>query len=325
LPVICFFGTIVGVENRIRALLHEDAFASQPIRFIILDLSKVDGIDFSAAEAFPRINRILSMRDVQMLMSGMSLNGSIRKSLYNVGLLSEDDGVEVFEDLNSALEFCENDLLKTLYHYGDPASPPDSNTTILDVPEPKKPQFPEEAVFSSPRRDHLRKMAATTLREQQNSMPNKNAEQYEQPLQLMLFAFYSFSSKDASFWRRVTPFFARRVYGQGTTLYSRGDPADGFYILQKGILRAEYALDQGTYSELIVSGTTCGELPFFSGTARTSTTTADTDCTTWVLNESKWERMQNEEPDVAQELLKISLKLTGERMDAITKYMLTSG
>ncbi|MCJ1380495.1 hypothetical protein MMC17_003600 [Xylographa soralifera] len=315
-----FFGTIVGVENRIRALLHEDAFASQPIRFIILDLSKVDGVDFSAAEAFPRINRILNMRDVQMLMSGMSLNGSIRTSLYNVGLLREDDGVEVFEDLNSALEFCENDLLKILYHYGDPASPPEPNTIVVDIPEPTKPQFPGEIVFNSPRRDHLRNMAATTLREQQKSMPTKNAEEYEQPLQLMLFAFYSFSSKDASFWTRVTPFFTQREYSQGTTLYSRGDPADGFYILQTGILRAEYTLDQGTFSELIVSGTTCGELPFFSGTTRTSTTTADTDCVTWVLNETKWEKMQTEEPDIAQELLKISLKLTSERMDAITKY-----
>ena len=127
------FGTIVGVENCIRALLHEDTFTSQPIRFIILDLSKVDGVDFSAAEAFPRINRILNMRDVQMLMSGMSVNGSIRKSLYNVGLLREDDGVEVFEDLNSALEFCENDLLKSLYHYGDPANPPEPNAIVVGM------------------------------------------------------------------------------------------------------------------------------------------------------------------------------------------------
>ncbi|MCJ1439020.1 hypothetical protein MMC27_008410 [Xylographa pallens] len=316
-----FFGTIVGVENCIRALLHEDAFASQPIRFIILDLSKVDGVDFSAAEAFPRINRILNMRDVQMLMSGMSLNGSIRKSLYNVGLLREDDGVEVFEDLNSALEFCENDLLKSLYHYGDPANPPEPDAIVVDIPEPIKPQFPGEIIYNSPRRDHLRNMAATTLREQQKSMPNKNVEQYEQPLQLMLFAFYNFSSKDASFWTRVAPFFTQREYGHGTTLYSRGSRADGFYILQTGILRAEYTLDQGTFSELIVSGTTCGELPFFSGTTRTSTTTADTDCVTWVLNKTKWEKLQKEEPDIAQELLKISLKLTSERMDAITKYL----
>ena len=201
-------------------------------------------------------------------------------------------------------------------------SPFEKSTKLCtDIPEPIKPQVSGEVITNSPRREHLRNMAATTLREQQKSMPNKNVEQYEQPLQLMLFAFYNFSSKDASFWTRVTPFFTQCEYGQGTTLYSRGNRADGFYILQTGILRAEYTLDQGTFSELIVSGTTCGELPFFSGTTRTSTTTADTDCVTWVLNETKWETLQKEEPDIAQELLKISLKLTSERMDAITKLL----
>lgn len=111
-----------------------------------------------------------------------------------------------------------------------------------------------------------------------------------------------------------------------STLYHRGDPANGFYLLEKGILKADYDLQQGQYTELIVERTTCGELPFFSGTERTSTTTAERDCVTWLLDEASWTRMQREEPDLAQELLKISLKLTSERMDAITSYMLlTSG
>ena len=85
-------------------------------------------------------------------------------------------------------------------------------------------------------------------------------------------------------------------------------------------------LPQGKLTELIVAGTTCGELPFFSGTQRTSTTSADRDCIVWMLDEDRWQDIQKNQPDVAQELLKISLKLTSERMDAITKYMLlTSG
>lgn len=85
------------------------------------------------------------------------------------------------------------------------------------------------------------------------------------------------------------------------------------------MLKAEYRLQQGTLSELILAGTTCGELPFFSGTNRTSTTKADTDCVTWVLNEENWEKLKDREGDVTRELLQISLKLTSERMDAITK------
>lgn len=190
---------------------------------------------------------------------------------------------------------------------------------LIDIPVPANSQFPNETIFSSPRRDQLRRGATKALREQQDAMPHKNLEQYEQPMQLLLLAFASVSSKDEAFWRGAIPFLQRQDYARGVTLYSRGDPADAFYILKSGLLRAEYVLDQGTFSELIVSGTTCGELPFFSGTARTSTTTADTDCVTWVLNARKWERMQNQEPALAQEMLKISLKLTSERMDAITK------
>ena len=85
------------------------------------------------------------------------------------------------------------------------------------------------------------------------------------------------------------------------------------------MLKAKYELPQGKYSELIVAGTTCGELPFFSGTVRTSMTLAPTDCVTWVLDEGSWRELQENERDVAQELLKLSLKLTSERMDAITK------
>ena len=110
------FGTIVGVENKIRALLGDDSFSTQPIRFLVLDLSKVDGVDFSAAEAFTRINRLLCVRDVKMIVCGFSLDSSVGKALFNVGLLDGPDMVQSHEDLNSALESCENDLLKAFYH-----------------------------------------------------------------------------------------------------------------------------------------------------------------------------------------------------------------
>lgn len=133
------------------------------------------------------------------------------------------------------------------------------------------------------------------------------------------------STQPESLWRRTVPYFVRRTYPVGSVLYRRGEHADGFYLLEKGILKAEYNLQQGKFTELIVERTTCGELPFFSGTERTSTTTAERDCVAWLLDEASWARMQKEEPEVAQELLKISLKLTSERMDAITKYMLLTG
>lgn len=108
-----FFGTIVGVEKQIRALLDD---SQQPIRLLILDLYNVDGVDYSAAEAFTRINRILNGKGVQLVICGFAINGKMGKSLGSVGLFNEADHVQYFQSLNSALEYCENELLKIFYY-----------------------------------------------------------------------------------------------------------------------------------------------------------------------------------------------------------------
>jgi SulP family sulfate permease len=51
---------------------------------------------------------------------------------------------------------------------------------------------------------------------------------------------------------------------------------------------------------------------------------AERDSITWRLDAKSWHEMQAHDPDVAQELLEISLRLTKERMDAVTSYILTT-
>lgn len=80
----------------------------------------------------------------------------------------------------------------------------------------------------------------------------------------------------------------------------------------------------GGFSESIVAGTTCGELPFFSGTERTATVVAETEVKVWVLDGEAWARMQEEWGEGARELLKVALGLTKERVDAVVGYVLTS-
>lgn len=124
-----FFGTIVGVEKEIRKLLSE-SFQTQRIRFLVLDLYNVDGVDFSAAEAFTRISRILNAKEVKMIVCGFSMEGEMGQSLCNVGLFDSEDAVQYFESLNSALEYCENHLLKAFYEHQQNAltqSDPETN------------------------------------------------------------------------------------------------------------------------------------------------------------------------------------------------------
>jgi len=113
------------------------------------------------------------------------------------------------------------------------------------------------------------------------------------------------------------PYLRRAEFPSGAVLFRRGERAEGFYLIESGILRAEYDLPQGWLFESIVAGTTCGELPFFSETDRTATCVVEMDCVVWLMDEESWGRLQRDEPDVARELLRISLKLTSERMNVM--------
>ncbi|CZT01608.1 related to sulfate transporter [Rhynchosporium agropyri] len=317
-----FFGTIVSVEDRIKGLIEEEAFHQRPIRFLVFDLTHVTGIDYSAAEAFNRLSRILGLKNVTLLMSGIRDESDIGRGLRATGVGDGANEVKMFEDLNSALESCENELLKTLYASRDARAIRNATTPHLDAPvRPRSGSHTFDTQFSSPRRGHLLRAATTTL---DNTSGESRFLNFKEPLRLILQTFQGLTDKNEDFWFNSLPFFVKKSYPAGTTLYKRGEQAKGFYLLEDGILRAEYDLPQGRYFESIVAGTTCGELPFFSETDRTATVQAERDCVTWLMDRECWEKLQKEEPAVAQELLRISLKLTSERMSAITSYVLTT-
>jgi sulfate permease, SulP family len=319
-----FFGTIVSVETRIRALIEDEAFHERPIRFLVFDLWHVTGIDYSAAEAFSRLNRVFSRKGVTLVMSGVNAEGPLGLSLRAVGVGQDGNSIEVrmFGDLNSALESCENDLLKAFYASKETRVSRISPVTHLDVPgKGRTSSHTFDTQFSSPRHNQLQQVATATL----NDSPiEARYQNFRQPLRLLLQTFQGLTDKNEDFWFRILPFFTKKEVSAGTILYHRGESATGFFLLENGILRADYELPQGRYFESIVAGTTCGELPFFSETTRTATVQAERDCVTWLLDRGNWEKLQREEPDIAKEMLRISLKLTSERMNAITSYVLTT-
>lgn len=128
--VVVFFGTITKVEEEIRKLLDIAAWESNPIRFLsksrrtlhlhprltrplVVDFALVPGLDFSSAEAFVRLQRLLSQKDVLLILCGANPDGLVGRALQAVDLWADQEGtrVEVFDGLNSALEWCENAYL----------------------------------------------------------------------------------------------------------------------------------------------------------------------------------------------------------------------
>lgn len=318
-----FFGTIVSVEERIRDLIDDKAFNNRPIRYLVFDLSHVTGIDYSATEAFSRINRIFSLKGVTIVMSGVKAESTIGLSLRRSELGEGENQVKLFSDLNSALESCENELLKAFYASREARITRNPASSTVDVPRQDKPSYTMDTQFSSPRRNHLHQVAHKTLDETEGSMQPK-WQNFKEPLRLILQTFQGLTDKNEDFWFRVVPYFTRKEYLAGTALYHRGQPANGFYLIEEGILRAQYEIPQGRYFESIVAGTTCGELPFFSETDRTATVQAERDTVAWVMNRENWDKLRKADAEVAQEIFQITLKLTKERMDSITSYVLTT-
>lgn len=207
-----FFGTIVSVEAYMRSLIEEDKFQEDLTSFIIVDFAHVTDVDFSSSEGFLRINRILARKHVKMIISGISFSSKVGLALQNVGLFDVEKSDEdcppprVYEDLNMALEACENELLESFYIHqrggqgskriptppkaiaesSSPVSAEGGEDTSLHV-NPLDPQW------QSPRRGARYLAAETTMREQNGahptlpalSMPSSSSSSPSQtPLQL---------------------------------------------------------------------------------------------------------------------------------------------
>lgn len=328
-----FFGTIVSVEEKIRQLIADDEFERRPIKFLILDLRHVTGLDYSAGEAFSTVSRLLAAKRIALVISGVDMEGPLGRDLRTVGLgtSSKDAEVSFCPNLNAALESCENELLHTFYTSQEAIrTSRTAAPTSLDVPAAKTKHLDAADLLdansallaTSPRRSHLHQAARESLTHREVARLSR-WQNFKEPLRLMLQIFHDLSDKNEDFWVRAKDAFVRRELRQGEILFRTGEPATGFYLVEDGILRAEYDLPQGWLHESIVAGTTCGELPFFGETERTATVSAERDCVVWAMDREGWDALQRKEPEVAKEVLRISLKLTSERMSSITSYVLT--
>jgi len=102
------------VEETARELFDHAKWNQNPIRFLVVDLSLVLGVDLSAAEAFVRLQRLLAIKSVTLVLCGFKHGSPVGDALQSVDLFDAPN-VEVFSNINEAIEWTENAYLKAWF------------------------------------------------------------------------------------------------------------------------------------------------------------------------------------------------------------------
>ena len=103
-----FFGTAYGFYEHVKLRITERA--ADPVKYLILDFKAVRGFDYSTVQDFKKLKRFTDRHGIDLLLSQV---------LPHLQLLLADGGIAerkpdqppLFDDLDHALEWCENALL----------------------------------------------------------------------------------------------------------------------------------------------------------------------------------------------------------------------
>ncbi|RIB23916.1 sulfate transporter family-domain-containing protein [Gigaspora rosea] len=326
-----FFGTINGVEKEIRRILTYSEWRRNPIRFLILDLNLVNGLDFSAAEAFFRIQRLLQVKHVYLVFCGATYNSEVGKALRAIGMwrdepYSSNNFLLIYENFNEALEQCENLLLQAYYERAASRQ----LITNQDAVQPIQNGIPENALdISSPRNNTIMNVGMDVLTGINIIIfdPKPSSKKKIRPTSILMDAFEDMTDQKEdyleNFFNRLAPYFHETPVPTGVILWFQGDAPDCVYLVERGILRATWRATEDDPSrpvESILPGTLAGEIGFFTGRKRDATLVADSDCILWKMKNEDFDSLLAKDPNTANAFMRLALNFSAERLIAMTYY-----
>lgn len=100
-----FFGSVSSLTTAIMNVLRSDA-----TRYILVDFRNVSGFDVSSVNNFVRLGQRISSRNIVFVLAG--LPDRFQDLLTQIGGAELVQSCMAFSDLNSALEWCEDDIIR---------------------------------------------------------------------------------------------------------------------------------------------------------------------------------------------------------------------
>ncbi|PCH34769.1 hypothetical protein WOLCODRAFT_78960 [Wolfiporia cocos MD-104 SS10] len=313
-----FFGTITHVEETIRTLVDGPAWHQSPMRFLVLDLTLVAGVDMSAAEAFVRIQRLLASKRVVLVFCGVGMESNVGKSLSNVGLF-DTEGVESFSTFNDALEWTENVYLRTWFS----AQKTEPRKVVLPGRQDDILAF-QQSLTATPRRSQLLDAGWNTIA-REHLPPDADIADAPEPYNTLVKAFASYGPIDRVQFAPLLSYLERVCLPAGAVLWRQGDSPDGMYLVEAGVLRAVYAFNAHTppTEESMVPGTLAGELSALSGLPRNATCVVEREAVLWKLSTENLARLEVEQSVLAREFTRLVLKAAKLDYDILISALAT--
>jgi SulP family sulfate permease len=357
-----FFGSIGGLEERIRNMFEVANYRKQPIKYLILDLNNVLTFDFSATEGFKRIRNLLMERNCYFILSSVKEDGksNIVESLKFSGLWETEEHqekIQMFNTLNSALEWCENRFLKNYKDFTITAQSKHmsignniNNNRVKKLPVAggvfENYSTSQSPIIGTPR--HVQFMNAARKYKQNEQLDrdlilskidschnNNNTTQHirkgsqstmKQPLYLILQIMQGLSTRhDDKFWSKLIPYLKKQTYKPGDDIYDKNSNQPRLFFFESGLIDFQIKFNDLKFtinsSELPL--TMFGDI-IITNSDRSIKYTANTSCVVWILGSKFLEKLKADNSEVYEELLAVFVRVSSQRFESITSNILIS-
>ncbi|EDO15931.1 hypothetical protein Kpol_480p18 [Vanderwaltozyma polyspora DSM 70294] len=350
---VLFFGTIISIEEKIDKLLEisDKDPSKRRIKYLILDFKNInaDNIDYSAAEGFNRIKRFTQGKRIQLIISSIKEKDKIY-SVFNMVRLLED--VELFDDLNSALEWCENEFLYQYMQLHEKAKDrihkrisisKDSGSTYFSRNRSDSglsaadQQMLMSLPINTPRNNQVLSVARKVFKnEAQTASKFKTHNETDKPvLSLLLYSIrlfrpdvfsedVSIREKEINFWGQLSPYFRRSLFPTGSTLVNS---SNFFFVVESGVVRVTHDLPQGIVSETMSNRTCYGKVVGHRGTVTNLPKIifkTETESIIWMIDDDTMSRIKKENLNLYTELLLLVMTIREYRYKGLIGYTLVS-
>jgi len=102
-----FFGSSNVIFDRVKQAIEQQR--DRPVQYVILDFSRVSGLDISAARSIAKLSHFCEWHAVTLAFSGLS--EAVRDCFWRMRFFTDERPHQVFDTRNEALEWCEEMLL----------------------------------------------------------------------------------------------------------------------------------------------------------------------------------------------------------------------